>query len=131
MPGGSGLAGCTSDVADDHDGGSFRLPAGCPLQGGDLPEELQSRLGGATNEGRAWGHVRHDARLGPDLCCLPDPQVAGQRRLSADLDEVLQHGRARDAHLRHHHAAPAEADVVPDLHQVIEAGARADDGVAG
>jgi hypothetical protein len=72
---------------DDHDDGSFRPPAGCPLQGGDLPEELQLRLGGAADEGRARGHVRHDACLGPDLRCLSDPQVAGQRCLSANLDK--------------------------------------------
>ena len=43
--------------------------------------------------------VLHDGLVArPGIaCCVPDPQVSGQRRLPVDLDEVLQHGRARDA----------------------------------
>ena len=88
-------------------------PADHAPQGGHLPEELVPRLGRAADQGGARRHVRHHARLGAEPGSLPDADMPGDGRLPADLDEVLEHRRARDAHLRHDDAAPAEADVVP------------------
>ena len=75
------------------------------------------------------GDVADEPGLGADLGALAHAQVPGHRGLAADLDEVFQHGGARDADLGDDDAAAAEADVVADLHQVIEAGTGADDGV--
>jgi hypothetical protein len=52
--------------------------------------------------------------------------MSRHRRLPADLDKVLQHGGTGNAHLRHDNATAAEADVVPDLHQIIEPGTGTD-----
>jgi hypothetical protein len=60
-------------------------------------------------------------RLRSDPRSLSNPQVSSHTRLSANLHEVAEHRRARDADLRHHDAAPAELDVVSDLDEVIEA----------
>ena len=57
----------------------------------------------------------------PNCRALAGAQVPGDRRLPTDLREIPEQRRARDAHLRHYRAASAEADVVPDLHKVIEA----------
>ena len=55
--------------------------------------------------------------------------MAGDGRLAAHLDEVLQHRGAGDADLGHDHAAAAELHVVGDVHQVIQPAAVADHGV--
>jgi hypothetical protein len=105
----------------------LRAPLAChSLQGDHLPEEFLPRLGGATDESRAWGHVRYHTGLRPDPGPFTDPHMPSHRRLTADLDKVLQHGGTRDAHLRHDDTASAEPDIVPDLHQVIEPGTRTD-----
>ena len=100
------------------------------LQGRHLPEELLSWLSRTTDQRRAWRHVRHDPGLRSDPGSPTNPHVPGHRRLPADLDEVLEHGRTRDAHLRHNDTTSAEADVVPDLDQVIEPGTRSDHRIA-
>ena len=101
--------------------GLLYLPARHPFEGSHLPEEPLPRLGWATNQGRSWWHVRHHARLRPDPGTRANAQVSGQGGLPTDLDEVLKHRRARNAHLCHDHAAAAKADVVRNLHQIIEA----------
>src|SRR6266566_2358826 len=50
---------------------------------------------------------------------LAQCQVTGQTALPADHDEIVELGAARDANLRDDHATPANDDVVPDLHQII------------
>ena len=90
-----------------------------------MPKELLPRLGGAADQFSARRHVRHYPSLRSNLCSLTNPQVASHCRLATNLDEVLQHSRTRDPNLRHNDTAAAKADIVPDLHQVIEPGAGA------
>jgi hypothetical protein len=56
--------------------------------------------------------------------------VAGEPRLRGDRDEVAQRGGARNAGLRDQDATAPGAHVVPDHHQVVEAGAGAEHRVA-
>ncbi len=56
--------------------------------------------------------------------------MAGRCCLSPDLDEVLEHGRACDAYLRHDHAASAEPYIVSNLDQIIDPRAGTDHRVA-
>ena len=91
------------------------------LQGGNLPEELLPRLGGAADHSSARGYVRHHARLCRNPGTLADVQVPGYARLPTDLHEVAEHRRASDADLRHDDAAAADTDVVRDLDEVIQA----------
>ena len=50
--------------------------------------------------------------------------MARQTRLAGDHDMIFQGRGTGNASLRHNHAAAAEAHVVPDLHQIVEARAR-------
>jgi len=52
-------------------------------------------------------------------------------RLAADLNEIFDGRRAGDADLRHDHAAWTKADIVADLHQVIDACPSPDHGGSG
>ena len=52
-------------------------------------------------------------------------------RLAADLNEIFDGRRAGDADLRHDHAAWTTADMVADLHQVIDACPSPDHGGSG
>jgi hypothetical protein len=56
--------------------------------------------------------------------------MSGNAGLSSNLDEIPNFRRTCDASLRHHDAIPANDDIVPNLHKVIQPGACADDGVS-
>ena len=58
-----------------------------------------------------------------------DPQVTGEPGLRGHHHEILQLGRPGNPGLRDDHATTAEAHVVPDLYQVVEARAGADHGI--
>ena len=60
---------------------------------------------------------------------VPDLDVADGARLAAHDDEIAELGRARNADLPDDHAMPADDDVVPDLHQIINFRAFADDRI--
>lgn len=62
------------------------------LQGGYLPEELLPRLSGTANQRSACSYIRYDTSLRSNFGSPTNPQVPGNCRLPADLDEVLQHG---------------------------------------
>jgi hypothetical protein len=96
-----------------------------------LPKELLPRLSWATEQRGTRRYVRYHARLRPDLGAFADPQMPGHCPLAADLDEVLQHGGARNANLRYNNATPAEANIVGDLDQIIEPRAHPDHRVPG
>jgi hypothetical protein len=55
--------------------------------------------------------------------------VPSHGSLAADLNKILEHRRPRYANLRHDHAAPPDADIVPNLHEVIDACSSADDSI--
>src|SRR5690606_25544633 len=85
--------------------------------------------GGVAAHVGAGRHGGGDAGLGADPGAPPEGQVAADPRLPAHDDAVAQPGAAGDAHLRHHQAVAAEADVVPHVHQVVQLRPGADDGV--
>src|SRR5262245_57729791 len=71
------------------------------------------------------------AALRRDLGAGADMKVAGKSDLSADNHVIVQPRRTGNSGLRHDDAAAPEADVVPDLHQIVDHAARSDDRVAG
>ena len=87
---------------------------------GNLPEEVLYRLSRASEHFGTWSHVRHDTRLGTDLCAVTDLKMPSQARLAPHPDEVPKHGRTRNADLRDDDAAPAQHNIVADLNQIIE-----------
>jgi hypothetical protein len=99
------------------------------LQGGDLAEKLVPRLRRTSKQHRTGGGVGNDTTLGTDLAALADAQMPRHRRLTADLHEILENRRPRDADLRHNDTAASESHVVADLDQIIDPGSGADDGV--
>src|ERR1700738_5167237 len=67
---------------------------GQPLEDRHLLEETALRLGPRGDEDFAGAYIRHDARLGSDLGAALDVKMPGQRSLTADLDEIIEHGRS-------------------------------------
>jgi len=51
----------------------------------------------------------------------PGRNIGNHAGLGADLNEVLQNRRVGGADLRHNNAAASNANIVADLHQVIDA----------
>src|SRR4029077_8476793 len=92
----------------------------------NLPEEVLYGLSWTSKQFGTWSHIRHDARLCPDLRAFADPKMPSQARLPSHTNEVPEHGRTRNTDLRDDDAAPAQHNIVADLHQVIEPGASAD-----
>src|SRR5260221_10552105 len=70
--------------------------------------------------------IAKDAAMRRHPRSLAQCQVTGQAALPTDHDEIVELGAARDANLRDDHATPANNDVVPDLHQIINHRAVAD-----
>src|SRR5262249_61987961 len=64
-----------------------------------------------------------------DLRPLADPDVPGGARLPAHHHVVAELARAGDAHMADDYAVPADHDVVPDLHEIINFCPSADDRV--
>ena len=93
-------------------------------------KKLALRDGRGSAPSLARRHVAHHPGLGGDLRAGADGQMAGQARLAAEGGEIADHGRARNAALRHQHAMAADDDVVGDLHQIVDLGPFADDRIA-
>ena len=106
--------------ASGDNGGRLFWLADHPLQGRHLAEELGAGLRRASQQDGARGSVRNDPSLGADLRAPADAQMPRHGRLAADLDEILEYRRAGDAYLSDDDAAAADADIVADLHQIIE-----------
>src|SRR5207245_9797774 len=66
------------------------------------------------------------APLRRDPAAAPDRHVVRESRLAREEDVVLDVSAPRDARLAGDETAPAEATVVPDLHEVVDLGSRAD-----
>ena len=73
--------------------------AGHALQGGDLTEELGPRLCWTAQQYGSSRDVVDHACLCADLGTLADVQVPRHCGLAANLDEILEHRRSRNAHL--------------------------------
>ena len=91
-----------------------------------------SRTGCAGMPNQRWpagtSFITPDARA--DLRAGADLQMAGEAGLTAERGEIVEDAGAGNAALRDEHAMPADDDVVADLHEVVDLGALADDGVA-
>src|SRR5579875_413823 len=98
-------------------------------QGGGHAMEFAHREGGRPEHRLARGHVTHDSGLGADLGARADIEMTDETALTADHHEVAQPGAAGNSCLRDEHALAPDPDVVPDLHEIINHRARADDGV--
>ena len=73
--------------------------------------------------------IAHQPGFGGNARAAADRQVAGEPGLPSHHDKIAEPGAARDADLAGQDAAAAEHDIVPDLHQIIDHRARADDRV--
>src|SRR5262249_35154654 len=93
------------------------------------PFLVRSRLEGAGND-RARRNGARDAGLGPDLRAVPDRYVVHDARLAGQDHVVADAGAAGDARLRGDDRAFADHDVVRDLHEIIDFGAAADNGLS-
>jgi len=85
-----------------------------------LPEELMPGLGGASKQNGPCRCIRNDASLRANLCTVPDVKMASHCCLAADLDEVSQYRRSRDADLGDNHATAAQSNIMTNLNEVIE-----------
>ena len=69
------------------------------------------------------------AALADEPHTVANREVAHHPHLPADQHEVADPGTARDAGLGRDHGAAPDADVVGDLHQIVDAAALADHGI--
>src|SRR5262249_10158128 len=100
-----------------------------PRQRGDLAEKLTHRNGRRAEHRLARRHVAHYPRLSPDARALADPKMARKPTLRSNDHVVFQDGRAGNSRLRNDYATLSKFYVVPDLHQIINPAAFADDCV--
>ena len=91
----------------------------------------RDRLGRGADPARAGGNVGHDAALRAEHRAGADRDMIGDADLAAHHDEISHLRAAGYAGLRGDHAVPPDADVVRDLHEIVDLGALADDRVAG
>src|SRR5215469_4053969 len=77
----------------------------------------------------AFLDVAYHTGLGADLRTVADRQMARHPGLPSDHHIVAEPRAAGNPDLRHHDATAADLHVVPDLHQIINHGARADDRI--
>src|ERR1700722_15136410 len=86
--------------------------------------------GGATRYGLSRGNVAHDAAFPGNPRMRANAEMVAHRGLTADHHAVTDRRAAGDANLACQRAAGADMNIVGDLHQIIDRGAGADDGVA-
>src|SRR6185437_4097158 len=77
----------------------------------------------------AFFDIAYHPRLGADLHAVADRQMARHPDLASDHHIIAEPRAAGNADLRDHHTAATDLHVVPDLHQIINHRARADDRV--
>ncbi len=97
--------------------------------GGDFLEEGLHRLSWGSDHLGSRRHVGHDTGFGTDTCPGADAQMACQAHLARQHDLILQDCGAGYARLGDDDTGLTDADVVADLHQIIDPGAGADHGV--
>ena len=73
----------------------------------------------------------HHSTLGTKLRSSSDGDVIRDADFAAEHDEVSQYGTPRYADLPGNQAVSSDADVVCYLHEVVDLGAFADDGITG
>ncbi len=74
-------------------------------------------------------NVAKNSRLRRDARAIANRYVAGDPRLAGDHTSVSDVRRTRNSNLRHDEAGAADADVVPDLNQVVDLRARANQSI--
>ena len=90
------------------------------------PEELAVRAGGMAAERGAGRDVAEHGALGRDPGPVADHQMIGHAHVAGQDDVVPDARAARDADARHEQAAASDPDVVADVDEVVDLGARAD-----
>src|ERR1700691_678672 len=73
----------------------------------------------------------HHSTLRTKLRSSSDGDVIGDGDFATEHDEVSQYSAARYTGLPGDQAVSSDADVVGDLHKVVDLGAFADDGITG
>src|ERR1700689_4931313 len=73
----------------------------------------------------------HHSTLCTELRSSSDGDVIGNADFAAEHDEVSQYGTPRYTDLPRNQAVSSDADVVCYLHEVVDLGAFADDGITG
>src|SRR6476619_5925207 len=91
-----------------------------PLKSSHLSEEISFWLRRRSNHVYTCRHAPHDASLRSDPRAAANPEMSIQGGLPPDLDEILKDGRTRNRSLGYDDAAPAEDNVVSNLHKIIE-----------
>src|SRR6266550_3963756 len=104
---------------------NMRQPVQRPLG----PQELPMVACRVARHRGARLDVPDDAALHGDAGAPPDRHVVGEPRLAGEEDIILDMRAPRDPRLARDKAARADPTVVPDLHEVVDLGSRADDGV--
>src|SRR5690348_7109334 len=100
-----------------------------PLHQGYPAPELPTWQRRIPADGLSRRNVPHHAAMRRDARAIADGKVAGETALTADHHEIPKFGAPGDANLRDKHAATADDDVVPDLHEIINHCAVADDRI--
>src|SRR5271154_1648509 len=90
---------------------------------------LLERHGRHTGNRHTGRHVAHHTALRGDPSPAANDEMPAQADLTAYHDMIAELGAAGDAYLRDQDAATSNLDVVPDLHEIINHGAGADDRV--
>lgn len=75
------------------------------------------------------GNIGHDSRFGPDPRTRSDFQMTGNTTLRSQHNEITQLGRTGNAGLGNDYTAFTQNNVVPDLNQIINPAAGADDRI--
>src|SRR5262245_30455531 len=104
-------------------------PADRPLQVRHLPPEVRKRNCWRTGHTRTRRYVVGWMGRSGDLRSRPNLDMTDRAGLPAHHDEIAQLRRTGNADLTDQHAMPADDHVVPDLDEIINFRALADDGI--
>src|SRR5579875_1207349 len=99
-----------------------------PDIGGEIVVFLD-RHGGRAEHGFARRDIAHHTGLCTDTRAIADGQMTCQAALASYHDIIAEPRTAGNANLRDDHAAAPDLHVVPDLHEIINHGTRADDRI--
>src|SRR6202043_1161651 len=113
--------------------GAFRL-AGAAHHAAkecDAAQPFLPRLCRIADDARLGGNIRYDSGAASKHGTVADREMVADAHLPAHHDVIPDIDAAGYAGLRDDHAVPPDAAVVSDLHQVVDLGALADDGIPG
>jgi hypothetical protein len=94
------------------------------------PQPFPHRHGRKAALTLAGRNIANDSRLPGDLRPRTDFQMSNKPRLAADDDKIPQFRRTGYANLRDNHTMTSKLHIMPNLHEIIDLGAFADNSVA-